>query len=1768
MSSGANVVHGILRQELENYIKTQYFGKSQLLLEAVSGMIDREGELYQQPYIESSPAYKSIKNGIQSADLPFWIRDLFTRLADCNLGVYYSPFAHQLKALELAYKGKDLFISTGTGSGKTECFVWPLIAKLALEARVSSTTWAQRGVRAILMYPMNALVSDQLSRLRRLIGDPNGKFTKIFKEYSDKNARRPQFGMYTGRTPYPGPETARDQDRQLEKTLSRMLRPQPAAEPAEPSALEDYRHELEYYEKLLNDGKIPAKSDLARFLEGLHDGKHVTADDDAELLTRFEMQQLCPDILITNYSMLEYMLLRPRERRIWNDTKEWLNSSRDNKLLFIIDEAHMYRGSSGGEVALLIRRLFYKLGIHRNRVQFILTTASMPNSSVEDGKAVRDFAEALTATDNDSFEYINGEHENLTSDHSLQIEFTKFVECNVANFEGSDETRLDEINRFWDGISSAPASFNSFPAACIWMYDHLKMYDPFIRLIRLCRGSAISLKEIAANIFPEQLEAQGLQAVSVLLALAPMAKDDNDSVLFPARMHMLFRGIRGVYACTNENCQHNHTDGSLTLGEIFISDSNLVCPHCNSIVYELLNDRRCGAVYYKGFILESDKDRNGRTYLWHYTGQLFDASMKEIHLFIPDKKYSVPSKQGKNKIRPCYLDTQSGFINFRDDSLDNKPGIRKLYYCDYPEKGRPDILTFPTCPHCHHLLSKAQLTSFSTRGNQSFFNLIKAQFNEEPPVRGKTNRPDKYPNEGRKVLLFSDSRQRAARLARDMSIASDDIASRQLIMLAIKEMENCDIEQCLSNIYGFFIFEAAKRYVQLFDRPDEQNSEGISKFAEDCNSVQTAYDRNKRRNRPYIPKFTIDDAPSGMKEQIINLFCGSYNTLTNAALSWIEPTDEVLVNAMDDLEDNGIHISEEAFKELFNGWILDISDKVMALGHSLSDDIRYNVRKCYGGYGLSEDWAFSTIIRTVMGWEDNSSEDQIWRRVLKNNFLERGQANSSHYYINFNSVKTRFMPEHEWFRCHQCSELTAFSLRGNCPSCGSDNINVMQASELISMEFWRKPVFDAIEGAAIRVINTQEHTAQLSHKDQRDAMWSKTELYELQFQDLVKRHEPPVDILSSTTTMEVGIDIGSLVAVGLRNIPPMRENYQQRAGRAGRRGASLSTIVTFCEDGPHDTLYFNDPVPMFRGDPRRPWIDITSVKLIHRHMGMVAMQEFLSQINESMDTMSTVSFVDKQMYAFDRFLKDFPFEDHRELFPSDYKYDRQNIITELMGGLSKVKEKRDLHPELYGDEETPENRKKPLLDALYEEGIIPTYSFPKNVVSTYISDRNGKLQYQVERGLDIAINEYAPGRSIVVDKETYQIGGLYYTGAEKRKQKAMMPARTFMDDPNYVKRLMTCHECGWFGLEEDHAYICPFCGNKSLSEMLPMVRPWGFAPRDARPIPAAQLDEQYTSTIPPLYSTLPDLEAMQTVPDSKRIRIASRTNQRIIMMNQGVGGKGFMICSDCGAAMPGDELKVLEGIGRPYTSNFAKSRCKHNDAINVNLGFDFVTDMLVIEISLDRSRIDTQRIDNPWLNRAAVSLAEAIRLKSSQKLDIEFIELVTGYRIRENRDETYIDIYLYDSLSSGAGYSASIAKVLPEILTETKQLLADCICDNACHNCLKHHRNQYIHGSLDRIAALELLKWGISETIAPSISVQKQVQLLNSLQNILHEEGIDILVESNKLILKNDIREKEIAIYPAMWASQKNDVGAINISDAMIKYAKPYALQAIIEKMQ
>lgn len=392
---GVKFAHEAIKNRLIDYIGTDYLGKNDDLRISCISELEKKGILFQEPYIEANQSYLTVKNGIDSADCPDDVKLILREMIMRNIGVFKNPYLHQVESLENYYHSKDLFVSTGTGSGKTECFMWPIATKILMEQMHSPDSWEKRGIRTIMLYPMNALVSDQMGRLRKMIGNVDNGYQDIIKKLAP-GSRVPQFGMYTGRTPYPGSFDPK-QNTKYAETLERDILTQ----------LDEVKN------KLRELGKYPSKYDLEHFKELLKSGNELITDPrDAELITRQEMQMFCPDILITNYSMLEYMLMRPIEKTIWSSTKEWLKSSSHNKLLFIIDEAHMYRGSTGGEVALLIRRVLYKLGISRDKVQFILTSASVPADSDE---LIYRFACELTAQNfnEHSFVIIRGQKQRF-----------------------------------------------------------------------------------------------------------------------------------------------------------------------------------------------------------------------------------------------------------------------------------------------------------------------------------------------------------------------------------------------------------------------------------------------------------------------------------------------------------------------------------------------------------------------------------------------------------------------------------------------------------------------------------------------------------------------------------------------------------------------------------------------------------------------------------------------------------------------------------------------------------------------------------------------------------------------------------------------------------------------------------------------------------------------------------------------------------------------------------------------------------------------------------------------------------------------------------------------------------------------------------------------------------------------------------------------------------------------------------------------------------
>ena len=402
--------------------------------------------------------------------------------------------------------------------------------------------------------------------------------------------------------------------------------------------------------------------------------------------------------------------------------------------------------------------------------------------------------------------------------------------------------------------------------------------------------------------------------------------------------------------------------------------------------------------------------------------------------------------------------------------------------------------------------------------------------------------------------------------------------------------------------------------------------------------------------------------PEQYYEHLLRQLCSSFRSLTDAALCWVEPCDiddDTFEEIEEELEAAEIEMSLEEFKILFAAWAMEIMTSQYAIGSEIDNDVRRDIT-AYPRFGVEDENKLPARIRKILERQGLSKEqvDVVTRQLGR--YLAKGDHVSTRF-LNLNMISLRFGEWHEWYKCSRCGGVFPFTLWGKCAHCGNGVPRRMTQEDFKGIKFWREPVLGAIHGdpqVHMTRINTEEHTAQLSHKDQRQKTWSTTEDFEMRFQNVHVDNDRPVDILSCTTTMEVGIDIGSLTAVGLRNIPPMRENYQQRAGRAGRRSAAISTIVTYTDNRPHDSYYFHNPEKIISGVPRTPWIDVDNRKLACRHLNVICTTEFFDKMGSGADEAHTCSFFQSEYESFRQFIsskeeKDF---DRETLIPEDVHF--------------------------------------------------------------------------------------------------------------------------------------------------------------------------------------------------------------------------------------------------------------------------------------------------------------------------------------------------------------------------------------------------------------------------------------------------------------------------------------------------------------------------------
>lgn len=1754
-----------LHASLKDYIEATYHISAPSLIAQRQQLLDRNGVIHRVPYLESTPKYQSGDAFASMSGLPPAALELLGKLstseADLPRLIYDPPYKHQGESLKnCLIDQKNLVIMTGTGSGKTESFLLPILGKFAREAKERPAAFAdQPAMRALIMYPMNALVNDQLGRLRSMLGDP--RLVETFKSWC---GRPPRFARYTSRTPYAGVRTAKKDTQRLQSFDSfyvDVLRRSKSADAEERKQASDLLNALK------ERGKWPAKPDLEAWFgqkgtnwQDRNTGafvRAVTLPDDSELLTRHEVQFAPPDLLVTNYSMLEYMLMRPIERPIFDRTKEWLEKNPNESFLVVLDEAHLYRGAAGAEVGLLLRRLRDRLGIPKERLQVICATASF-----DDPEYAPKFGAQLTGVSEDTFIPVQGaldlkEIQNfgdLSDAHALaDIDLRTFYEAET------NEARLALVGSLLEyrGVSGTGTTEQA-------LYQALDGFGPMGRLINATMQEAVPIADLGALVFGNDVPSDlADQAVTVLMALGSVARPSPELPgLLPCRVHNFFRGLPGLWVCMDPDCSKLPSEDRGGICGKMYSQPVEECG-CGARVLELFTCRNCGTAYGRAYTDDIEEPQN----LWSEPGQHLRMASGEAAPLEPlDLLLEEPAHD--DLAEPADYDLETGQLNPNTTG----PRTRTVYIRqarlseqndddeDNSTNSEPPGKFVP-CAVCGKTarFGKSYVQDHQTKGDQPFQALLTRQIQIQPP--GPQEATAFAPLRGRKVLAFSDSRQVAARLAPNVQMYSERDSLRPLIISGFKwlqDQESVRPHLGLDDLYLGVLLASKRLNVRL--RPELHAHESFE--AEEI--VEDAVEAGDLGDPHELLSLTLDlrahRPPEALLSSMLSTLSDKFYGMEALALATLREKDRHRKKIVGLPEIPGLAETDESKLALARFWLRCWSGFYLAqmpgiwIDRPASDGYRVRSRK-----PTAKIEAINTVV------VDKSSRKVFWDKwhpELVSTFTRSKEGGNR--YLNGSELSLQF--DGDWVHCTSCKSVhRPIPGHENCLDCGSENVGALDpdTDQVFQARkgFYRKPVTEALEDPPRQpmALIAAEHTAQLNAPQNED-VFSKAEEHELLFQDIalsgtgLASRSTAIDILSSTTTMEVGIDLGALSGVALRNMPPGRANYQQRAGRAGRRGNAVATVLAFGSADSHDEHYFSRPDEMIRGKVIDPKLTLDNPEIARRHIRAYLLQGYhqdrLPNIDSQQphDLFSVLGSVSAFRQA-ESFLNR---DDLADWLANNADALKSRIETWLPVELSEV-DKSELLGNLVedclkavddaissdstsddekdgeddaGDEEAPqEGEERPqqasqpnkLLDRLLYCGKLPRYAFPTDVATFHVFDRDRStpfrhiMKFAPSQGLPIALSQYAPGKQVWIAGKCYTSGAVYSVMKDDRFE--AWEAR---------KLYMECSECGFAKTFEQGEVVrrdvsdCEACGETgSFGPARYWLRPPGFA----HPV----FEEEVTSPdeIPETsYATRAKLtmgtpgESGGWIHANDRIRGLS-TREHLLVSNSGPQDEGYTYCVKCGRIeATSSPTPSLAGPHRkPFPEKDDAFMCDGiSPTRHLVLGTDFITDIALFSMRVEKP-IEL-RPNHSSTHVALRTVSEALAKAACQLLEIEPGELMAEFRPAltiSGKSGKEVEIFLYDTLPGGAGFATQIAGRGLELFQRALSILRNCPeeCDASCYRCLRSFKNKMEHRLLDRHVGVELLEYLLSGQ-HPGFNEQRlkssTTLLINDLQRRCEEE--------------------------------------------------------------
>lgn len=1515
-----------------------------------------ETGLLKGPFLEAQPPYVkdvSIRQLVEEGVLDKGFLELGPKAFPIDRSLY----SHQVRSIRRVAQGNSVIVATGTGSGKTESFLLPIINEL-LKQR--SQNKLGPGVRALLLYPMNALANDQVKRLRQIMAE----------------IPHVTFGRYTGET-----------------------------EAAYSKALEKY---------VADFGEQPLPN---------------------ELISREQMQDSPPHILLTNYAMLEYLLLRPKDSSLFDGP-----SARSWRFI-VADEAHTYDGAHGVEVANLISKLRQRVDPDR-AIQTIGTTATIGENKNE----IQAFAKSFFGND---FEISETDSPDLIEPIRLELPRPKWgpigprewVEIEASAATLADLAGLGELSEFeLCQTETGVTELRSF----------------------LMEGPA-QFNEAAERVFPDSTSEEARAGLLAMLNVCSRAVNSDGDPAVSARFHLFARATEGIFSCLSK-------EPHMSLSR------HLICSECEGMCYELGACRKCGGAYFLG----SRETRGGKQFF----GQTKRVNDSGNALLYP---------------RALASDTLDDDSVVKDPEFENIDASEEIIHmcrgCGYfelndfercPSCSKEDISEWAIkfakaeslgkCLHCNSVAP--QILRRLASGSDAAAAVLATELYTHLPEDDEDS--EGKPGNGRKLMVFSDSRQQAAFFAPYLQTTHERILWRQVLLGALVKRDAHRIPGHALRIGDLekALLELARRQ-NLF--PKEIGANTAQELALErlhYEAVSTDSQMNLEGTGLIQWTFALPDGEEPYRG-LINLGFNQVDakTLVQQLLSSLRRagilTHSPVISDAGDLfapRRGPLYVrgsGAEPNKKIYS-WS---PDRVSKANNSRLDYLARVLRQMKLGDEAKAAEVLARLWDLLVGPQ--------FQGLLKKESLKVGPV----WRLNHEMLEVHLVDKQTpLYACNICGMTTTFNVANVCGRfrCAG-TLTPASAVDLVFNQHYRS-LYQ--ETPAVGLV-AHEHTAQL---DSDTASQVQQRFIDGQ-----------INVLSSSTTFELGVDVGELQAVLLRNMPPSTANYLQRAGRAGRRSDSAALILTYAQRRPHDMAQYANPVKMIAGEMRAPFVNLENARIFMRHMYSVFFAAYWrarpsdfdkagSMFLKSQDDETTViEHIVEWIKTHEADLR----TRFDWLLPQELNAQKEEIWQRILvtfeslalsvsesfqAEIVEYERLIEFHHEAAHTETDLKKRKyhevtrdrltrardtvrdRDIIGFLSTRNLLPKYGFPVDTVNlTPRLTDDGAQNIDMSRDLTLAIFEYAPGNQLIANGKLWDSVGIEVQPGKELER----------------FRYSICQNCKHLHKQladiQGFPQNCESCGDGLGKPDVFMHPRWGFiANASKQKIGESLKSRAWHRNVVLSDSGKLDDETEVRVP-SNRVKASLQNIARVLVLNEA----NFSVCPKCHySEMSSIGMKPKKG----QKHNKPKQEGRECDGFlehELRFGHEYETDLVKIEINLTGSTLDTKEVCDST-QYALVQAASDLLQIAQGDLDV----------VSAHRTATTFSFAIIDAVPAGAGFAKLVAKNLTDIFERALSLVSDCECgeETSCYECLRNYSNQRMHEDLRRGLARSALHYALGKT--------------------------------------------------------------------------------------